>query len=128
MYNDYWNLLNTNYHISFDFNRYNSLQFLVGLTLLFSFGAWATFYYLRSFKKKMRNIRPTFKTIFTSLIIAFVIICISPNKNGSEVLFLFAPLAIIITSYIEIIKKKLFKELFFGILFVTPFVLLLLQF
>ena len=128
LYNDYWRLLNTNYYIGFNFNTYNSLQFLVGLTLLFSFGTWATFYYLRSFRKKMRNIRPSFKTIFATLIIAFIIMVISPKKNGSELLFLLAPLAIIITNYIEIIKEKWFKEVFFGILFITPFVLLVLQF
>ena len=128
MYNDYWSLLNTDYRIGFNFNTYNSLQFLVGLTLLFSFGAWATFYYLRSFKKKMRNIRPTFKTVFATLIIASIIIGVTPNKNGSEFLFLFAPMAIIITNYIEIIKEKWFKEVFFGVLFITPFVLLMLQF
>jgi hypothetical protein len=128
LHDDYWSLINTNYRIGFNFNTYNSLQFLVGLTLLFSFGVWATFYYLRSFKKKMKNIRPSYKTIFATLIIAFVIIAISPKKNGSEFLFLFAPLGIIITNYIEIIKEKWFKEVFFGILFFTPFVLLILQF
>jgi len=128
LYDDYWSLLNTNFYIGFNFSTYNTVQFLIGLTLLFSFGAWSTFYYLRSFKKKMRNIRPTFKTIFVALIIAFIIIVIAPKKNGSELLFLFAPLAIIITNYIEIIKEKWFKEVFFGILFFTPFVLLLLQF
>jgi len=127
-YNDYWSLLNTNYYIGFNFNPYNSFHFLVGLTILFSFGAWASYYYLRSFKKKMRNIRPTFKTVFVALIIAFIIIAISPKKNGSELLFLLAPLAIIITNYIEIIKERWFKEVFFGVLFFTPFVLLLLQF
>lgn len=128
LYNDYWSLLNSNYYVGFNFSTYNTFQFLVGLTLLFSFGAWATFYYLSSFKKKMRNIRPTFKTIFVVLIIALIIIVIAPKKNGSEFLFLFAPLAIIITNYIEIIKEKWFKELFFGVLLFTPFILLLLQF
>ncbi|MFD2822488.1 DUF6427 family protein [Lacinutrix iliipiscaria] len=128
VYNDYWSLLNTNYSISFDFNSYNSLQFLVGLTLLFSFGAWSTFYYLRSFKKKMRNVRPSFKTVFAALIIAFTIVVVAPSKNGSEFLFLFAPLSIIITNYIEIIKEKWFKEVFFGVLLFTPFILLMLYF
>ena len=127
-YGSLWEFLEIDFRIGFDFNHYDSMQFLVGLTLLCSFGVWSTFYYLQSFKKKLRVVRPTFKIVFTALILAFLIVVITPNKNGSEWLFIFAPLAIIITNYIEIIKENWFKEVFFSLLFLTPFVLLVVQF
>ncbi|WP_452232837.1 DUF6427 family protein [Lacinutrix sp. MEBiC02595] len=126
--NTYLGFFNSNYQISLNFNNYNTLPFLVALTLLFSFGFWSVFYYLKNFRKKTRTIRPAFKTIFSASIIAFVLFVIVPNKNGSALLFLFAPLAIIIASYIETITEKWFKEMFFGILLITPFILLVLQF
>ena len=126
-YNNLWEFLSIDYTIGFDFSKYDSLQFLVGLTLLCSFGAWSAIYYLRSFKNKLRVVRPTFKIVFTALIIAFVIVVVTPNKNGSEWLFMFGPLAIIITNYIEIIKENWFKEVFFSVLFLTPFILFMLQ-
>ena len=124
----YLGFFNSNYVTSFNFSRYNTFSFLVALTLLFSFGFWSVFYYLKFFRKKTRTIRPAFKTIFTTLILAFILFVIAPNKNGSELLFLFAPLAIIITNYIETIKEKWFKEVFFGFLLITPFALLVLHF
>ena len=126
--NTYLGFFNSNYETGVDFNSYNTLQFLVALTLLFSFGFWSVFYYLKNFRKKIRTIRPAFKTILATLIIAFILFVIAPNKNGSELLFLFAPLAIIITNYIETIKEKWFKEVFFGILLIAPFVMLVLHF
>jgi putative effector of murein hydrolase LrgA (UPF0299 family) len=55
-----------------------------------------------------------------------MIIAISPNKNGSEFLFLFAPLSIIITNYLETIKERWFKEALIIGLVVTPILILLL--
>ncbi|MBU2938073.1 hypothetical protein KO494_00845 [Lacinutrix sp. C3R15] len=126
--NSYLGFFNSNYQTSFSFVKYNSLPFLVALTLLFSFGFWSVFYYLKNFRTKIRTIRPAYKTILTMLILAFILFVIAPNKNGREILFLFAPLTIIITNYIETIKDKWFKEVFFGILLVTPMILLVLQF
>jgi hypothetical protein len=45
---------------------------------------------------------------------------LAPNKNGSEFLFIFAPLAIIITNYIESIKETWFAEVFVWLLIITP--------
>ncbi|MDO6595903.1 DUF6427 family protein [Oceanihabitans sp. 2_MG-2023] len=126
--NTFLGFFTSNIKISLNFNSYNSLQFLVALTLLFSFGFWSVFYYLKNLRKKVRTIRPAFKTIFTALLLAFILFVIAPSKNGSELLFLFTPLTIIITNYIEIIKEKWFKEVFFSILLVVPFILLMLHF
>ncbi|WP_299883725.1 DUF6427 family protein [uncultured Lacinutrix sp.] len=111
---------------SIDLSAYNSIQFIVAITMFLSFGLWSSVSYLRDIKKKKKTFRPSYKIIFIIFIVAGIIMIISPNKNGSEFLFLFSPLAIIISNYIETIEEKWFKELFFILLIVIPFVLLLL--
>ena len=45
---DFFSVLNITPQVSFDFSLYNSVQFIVATTLLFSFGIWSSVYYLRS--------------------------------------------------------------------------------
>jgi hypothetical protein len=99
---------------------------LVAITLLISFGIWSSIFYLKNIKNKKKALRTSFRLIIITAVIAFLIVVQAPIKNGSEFLFLFAPLAIIITNYIEIIKEKWFKEVFLSVLIITPFILLLL--
>ena len=64
--------------------------------------------------------------ILVAALISLAIIIISPNKSGSEFLFLIAPLSIIVANYIELIKEKWFKEVLIWILIIAPIVTLLL--
>ena len=63
------------------------------------------FFYIKKLQDKSRAYRPSFIMILITLIIGTTIMVLAPNKNGSEFLFIFAPLAIIITNYIESIKE-----------------------
>lgn len=94
--------------------------------MLLSFGLWASLFYIKSLKGKKKAFRPSFKIVLFAVLIAFVIVVLAPNKTGSEFLFLFAPLAIIIANYIETIQEKWFKELFVLTLIGVPFILLFL--
>ncbi|TBN16748.1 LTA synthase family protein [Hyunsoonleella pacifica] len=112
--------------ISFDFSVYNTIQFLVALTVLFSFGLWSFLFYIKNINSKKKALRPALYIIIWTLVLSFIILVIAPKKTGVEFLFIFAPLAIVISNYVEIIKEKWFKEVFFSILFLVPFVLLFL--
>tara|TARA_R110002049_G_scaffold279288_2_gene458251 strand:+ start:575 stop:1498 length:924 start_codon:yes stop_codon:yes gene_type:complete len=112
--------------VSYDLSSYNSTQYLVAITLLLSFGIWSSLFYIKSIKQKKKAFRASFNTILFAGTIALVIIIIAPKKDGSEFLFAFAPLSIIITNYIEIIEEKWFKEVFLSVLILVPFVLLFL--
>ena len=112
--------------VSYNFNSYNSAAYIVAITILLSFGIWSSFYYINSIKEKKKRLEPSFKSVLISAIIGSSIVILAPVKDGSEFLFVFAPLAIIITNYIEIIEEKWFREIFLSSLFILPFVLLLL--
>jgi len=126
VYDDFFEVFNISFKTSFDFSDYNSLKHIIAITILLSFGIWSSIFYLKSLKNKLKKFRPVFKAVFVMMLIAFSIVIIAPSKTGSEFLFLFAPLAIIITNYIEMIQEKWFKELFLIVLIVAPFILLML--
>lgn len=112
--------------VSYNFSNYNSMQYVIIITMLFSFGLWTSIFYLKNIKQKKKALRPSFYIVVFAALIGFLIIIFAPNKNGSEFLFLFAPLAIIIANYIEIIQEKWFKEVFLSIIIILPLVILLL--
>lgn len=125
-YDDFLEIFNTNPSVSYDFSSYNSPQYFITITMLFSFGLWSSIFYLKSIKQKKKAFRPSFKVILFTAIISFFITVLAPQKNGSEFLFMFAPIAIIITNYVETIQEKWFKEVFVAIIVLVPFMLLLL--
>tara|TARA_R110002049_G_scaffold51245_1_gene145045 strand:- start:8832 stop:9755 length:924 start_codon:yes stop_codon:yes gene_type:complete len=112
--------------VSFDYGNYNSTRYLVAITVLLSFGIWSSLFYVKSIKQKKKAFRASFNTILVAVSIAFLIIVFAPKKDGSEFLFMFAPLSIVITNYIEIIEEKWFKEVFLSVLILVPFILLVL--
>ncbi|MFT6842153.1 MAG: hypothetical protein ACJASR_000919 [Psychroserpens sp.] len=114
------------FDFSLDFSALNSKRLIVGSTLLFSVGLWSLFYYIKNINSQMKNNKPSFKLIILSLILGLFIIAVAPSKNGSEFIFLFAPLAIIITNYVEVIPEKWFKETLLWVMILTPIVLLML--
>jgi hypothetical protein len=125
-YDDFFKLFNASFDVSYDFNNYNSTRYLIVITMLLSFGLWSSIFYIKSVNQKKKAFRPAFKVILLAVFMGFLVVVIAPQKNGSEFLFMLAPLTIIITNYIETIQEKWFKGLFFGFLILVPFVLLLL--
>jgi hypothetical protein len=105
--------------ISFDFSNYNSWNFIISITIILSLGLWALFFYIRKLQDKSRAFRSSFILILIALIISLSIVIIAPNKNGSEFIFMFAPLAIITTNYIESIKETWFAEVFVWLIVIT---------
>ena len=113
-------LLNYIDPISFDFTKYNVLNLIIGITILTSLGIWTLFFYIKNLKEKLKRYRPSHLLIIVTILIRVVIVLFAPNKNGSEFIFMFAPLSVIMANYIESIKEQWFAELFIWILILTP--------
>lgn len=105
---------------SFDLSSYNNLSFIIFITIFITLSLWATFYYFRLLKEKSRSQKPSFILVFIAALIGMTIIIVSPNKNGSEFIFLFAPMVIIMTNYIESMNSHWFAEVFVWLLLITP--------
>lgn len=123
---DFYNYLDKLVGVSLDFSSLNSKRIIIGSTVLLSFGVWSLFYYIKNLKSRTKSSRPSYSLIVLAAIISLTIIIVSPVKNGSEFIFLFAPLAIIMTNYLEVISEKWFKESLLWVLILTPVVTLLL--
>ena len=112
--------------LGFDFSTYNKLDLIISITIIISLGIWSLVFYVKKLQDKSRAYRPSFILILIALIIAITIIVVAPSKNGSEFIFMFAPLAIIMTNYIESIKETWFAEVFTWLLIITPIAQLVL--
>lgn len=110
------------FDVSFDFTSLNSKRMIIAATLLLSYGTWASFYFMRSIKQQLKSYRPSFVIVIMSSLFALIIILVSPYKDGSEFIFLLAPLSIIMSNYLEIIPERWFKE---GLIMVLIFASLL---
>ncbi len=118
---------NTMFIYSFDFSTLNTKRIIVGSVLLFSISFWALFYFIKNIKFQMKSHRPTFKLIVLFALLGLFIITVTPSKNGSEFIFLFVPLSIIVTNYIEVISKNWIKEALLWVMILMPIVLLVLS-
>lgn len=124
--NDFTGYFNNRLEFSFDFSSLNAQRTVISSTIILTYGIWSLLYFIRYLKSKSKKSRPSFILLIFAAIIGLAIIVISPNKNGSEFIFLFAPLSIIITNYLETISEKWFKEsLLLGLVF-TPILILML--
>lgn len=124
--NDFSDFLDELLVYSFDFTGLNSARIIISATILISYGTWASFYFIKHIKEKSKSLRPSFTLVVISSIIALLIILISPEKDASEFIFLFAPLSIIMTNYLEVTKEKWFKEVLIWVLVLIPAVFLVL--
>lgn len=116
----------TRFDFSLDFTNLNSKQIIIGATLLLSFGLWSLFYYIKNLRSQMKSYRPSFTLVILAAILGLLIVVVSPSKDGSEFIFMFAPLSIIITNYLEVVTEKWFKETLLWVFVLTPIALLLL--
>lgn len=95
---------------NFDFSSYQQLAVLVPVSLLFALLLWTLFSYFITIQKVSANLKASFILIFWALLIALAVAIFGHTKNSSELIFFLAPLAIIVTNYLQILKDRLFKE------------------
>ena len=112
--------------VSFDFTVFNFLNSVIGITFLISIGLWSLFYYWKKLRDVARVKRSSFMLVFYYLVFAIAIAIVTNNKTGSEFIFLFTPLAIITSNYLEDIENSWFSEVFVWIIFIASGAVLLL--
>lgn len=96
---------------SFNFDQYQNPQLLIPLSIILALALWSLFYYFKLFQKANINSRPTYFLVFLTLVVSVGVSVFSPVKNGSELLFFFVPLSIIISNYFENKQDRIFKEI-----------------
>ncbi len=104
----------------FDFSLYQDPALLIPLSITLALAVWTLFYYFGLMQKANINSRPTYILVLLTLMIAVAIALFAPAKNGSELLFFFIPLSIIVSNYFEQKKEKIFKEVLLFVIILMP--------
>ncbi len=103
---------NLTFEYSTSFRAFNSIKLLIPLALISGLCIWSIF----PTTYKIITINNEFKHSWNLLVFHFIIligvVLPWPSKNGAELLFLFFPIAIIFTNYLQIIEEKWFKDVF----------------
>lgn len=109
--------------ISFNYMAYSRLDLLIFITFISALIVWTVSARIVSLKSTPKKDRPTQLLTMYILGINILMTLLSPTKNGAEFIFMLAPTAIIISSFVE--KKT---EIWFRELLLWAFVLLPLLF
>lgn len=100
----------------FDFSAYREPEILIPLALLLAITLWTSFYYLGVIQKSSAsNKTPLFMVLFF-LFLSITVAIFAPTKDSSELMFFFAPLALIVTNYFQVSEDKWFREAILWIL------------
>ncbi|WP_372744630.1 DUF6427 family protein [Lutibacter sp.] len=104
-------------NIGFDFTAYNQLKILIPLAFLITITLWSLVVVTPKIVLISNNLRMSWNVLLNQLIVATVVVFIAPIKNGSELLFLLFPYAIVISNFLQKSQSSNFKNLILYIFF-----------
>jgi len=99
-----------NYNFKLVFVAYNSLKFLIPITLLITVLLWAILLATPKIILISNNLKFSWNVLINHLLISIIIIIFSPIKNGVEFFYLVFPASIIIANFLERSKSTIFKN------------------
>jgi len=99
------------YATNLDFAPYHALKMSIPILFLISILVWCMFSVTPKIVSISNNFKFSWNVLLHHLVISVIIIFFSPIKNGSEMLFLIFPSAIIITNFLQKSKSSTFKNL-----------------
>lgn len=112
---------------SYDFTAYSKPALLIPLTFLATVYLWTILKYFAILNSVSQRHKPTYALVIITTITALVIaVGFAPVRDGSEFYFFLAPLAIIVSRYIEKGKSKWFNEILLALFLLLPVGLLIL--
>lgn len=107
---------------NFDFTAYRDPIILIPLALLLTLTIWASFYYIGLIQKASASNKTPLFTILLFTFLSMGVAVMAPTKNSSELIFFFAPLAIIVTNYFQVSDDKWFREILLWVVLLLPVV------
>lgn len=110
---------------NFNFDPYSNANILIPAAFLFALTLWSSFFYMMIIQKASANAKASLFLILLCAGVALTVAVLAPTKDGSELLFFFAPLAIIVTNYFQHMRDKWFKETLLITIALLPVLLLL---
>jgi len=103
------NTLKFEYNMSMD--NFSSLQFLIPFSFVMLFAISAAVIVRLKINTLTNDLKPSWILLVIHLLIASFIVLMSPEKNGSEFIFLFFPIIIFSANIMQVISSKIIKEI-----------------
>ena len=105
---------------NFDFSAYRNLEILLPAAFLLALTAWSSFFYVGIIQKISANYKSSLILILFFVFLALAVAVFAPDKDSSELIFFFSPLALVVTNYFQVMKDKWFKEILLLIIILLP--------
>lgn len=116
-----------NFNIHFDIQFYNGTKYFWLINGVLVFSILAIFFKSIKALAVKNTFRKSWIVLLSNFIVALLFLIAIPVKNGSELVFMLFPTAIILANGIELIPKKIFKNvvlyLFLAVAIVSLFIL-----
>ncbi|MGB7786123.1 MAG: DUF6427 family protein [Salinimicrobium sp.] len=109
---------------NFDFMAYREPVLLIPVAFLFTLMLWSSFFYMAVIQKASATSKNSLFMVLLMLLLSLTLAVLAPTKDSSELLFSFAPLAIIVTNYFQATRDKWFKEILLVLVVLLPVLLL----
>ena len=106
------NNINFSLNYNYSYLNYNSIQLLLPITLIIGFLLWSIIPTTIKISTVNNEFKTSWSLVLFHLLISLMIGLTSVEKNGSELIFMFFPIAIIFTNYLQMVKEKWFKDVF----------------
>ena len=123
----FWWFLEYKEQISFDFSPYYSLKTIIPSIFTLLLGIFGVIYKSINISNTPLKEKSKYWILLFSVLIGLILIILTNNKNGSELIFLLAPISIFIANFIENNSKKWISELFLWLAFVFPFAIFFIK-
>lgn len=100
------------FEYSFYYRAFNAIELIIPLSLVSALLLWSIF----PTSYKINIVNNEFKNSWFLMVLnLFILVLVTipwASKNGGELIFLFFPIAVIFTNYLQIIEENWFKEVF----------------
>lgn len=108
---------------NFDFTAYREPALLIPVAFLFALMLWSSFFYMGVIQKASTTSKNSLFMVLLMLLLSLTLAVLAPTKDSSELLFSFAPLAIIVTNYFQATSDKWFREILLLLVVLLPVLL-----
>ncbi len=92
--------------INLHFTKYNSISLIIPIAVIIAILIWTGINRILRFSSLSTKEKPTYLLLGYIFIASVFVALAGPEKNGSEMLFLLAPTAIVSANYLESVKVE----------------------
>lgn len=117
-----WRFLDYSQQFDFDFSVYYHLKVMIPTIFILLLGVLGVIFKFIKFPTTPLKEKSKYWILIISLFLSLLLIILTNNKNGSELIFLFVPISIFTANILESIRKKWIVEVTLWIAVIIPVV------